>query len=350
MSFEARRARWLGAAGAVLLCYLAVVALVPVPYVVLSPGPTFNTIGEVDGVPLIAITGHTTYPTSGHLQMTTVSERGGPFGALYVSRALQYWRDPAVRVLPTEALYPEGESTAEVEQQNQADFVDSQGVAVAAALRHLDIPVEEKAVVSSVADGTPADGELQPGDVIVSVDGTTVARPEQVGPLVREHAPGDVVTLVVTRDGKRATVHVTATESPTQPGQAYLGISVGGTYVPPFDIEFSLDQVGGPSAGLMFSLGIVDKLTPGQLTGGAFVAGTGTIDPDGAVGPIGGIAQKLVGARDAGATLFLAPVSNCDEVSGHVPDGLTVAAVSTMDDALAALDEYEAGRPVTGCG
>lgn len=350
MSFEARRSRWLGVTGALLLCFLAVVALVPVQYVVLSPGPTFNTIGEVDGVPLIKITGHRTYPTSGNLQMTTVSERGGPFGGLYVSRALQYWADPTVRVLPTEALYPEGESTEQVEQQNQEDFVDSQDVAVAAALRHLDIPVVEQAVVSSVADGTPAEGALQPGDVIVSVDGTAVTRPEEVGPLVRARAPGDVITMVVIRGGKRTTVPVKAADSPTKPGQAYLGIAVGAAYTAPFDIDFTLDQVGGPSAGLMFSLGIVDKLTPGPLTGGRFVAGTGTIAPDGAVGPIGGIAQKLLGARAAGATLFLAPASNCDEVTGHVPDGLTVAAVSTMDDALAALREYEAGRPVTGCG
>lgn len=348
MRHELRRTRWLGAAGAVVLGFVAVVALVPVPFVALSPGPTFNTIGDVGGTPLITISGEQTYPTAGTLDMTTVSERGGPFGAMYVSRALAGWLDPTVRVVPTEALYPADVPAEQVAQENQADFVDSQSSAVAAALHQLDIPVQEHVVVSSVTSGTPADGVLEPGDVVLSVDGTEVTTPDQVGAAVRAGAPGDEVVLRIDRDGDERTVTVVAGTSPTT-GGAYLGITVATAYEAPFEIDFTLDDVGGPSAGLMFSLGIVDKLTPGYLNGGREVAGTGTIDPDGVVGPIGGIQQKLVGARDSGSTLFLAPRSNCDEVAGHVPDGLTVAAVGTLDEAVDALDDYVAGRAVPSC-
>jgi Lon-like protease len=117
-----------------------------------------------------------------------------------------------------------------------------------------------------------------------------------------------------------------------------VGIIVGGEYDFPVDVAIQLENVGGPSAGMMFALGIIDKLTPGELNGGEQVAGTGTIAGDGTVGPIGGIRQKLYGAKDAGATWFLAPTSNCDEVSGHIPDGLSVFSVDTLDDALAALE------------
>ncbi len=348
MRHELRRTRWLGAAGAVVLGFVAVVALVPVPYVALSPGPTFNTIGEVGGTPLITIAGEQTYPTSGNLDMTTVSERGGPFGAMFVSRALAGWLDPTVRVVPSEALYPADVPAEQVEQENQADFVDSQSSAVAAALHHLDIPVQESVVVSSVEAGTPADGVLEPGDLVRAVDGVEVTTPDQVGAAVRASAPGDDVEVRIERDGAERTVTVVAGTSPTT-GDAYLGITVGTVYEAPFEIDFMLDDVGGPSAGLMFSLGIVDKLTPGYLNGGRDVAGTGTIDPDGVVGPIGGIQQKLVGARSSGSTLFLAPRGNCGEVTDHVPDGLTVAAVSTLDEAVGALTEYVAGRAVPSC-
>ncbi len=349
MSFELRRTRWLGATGSILLGFVAVVALVPAQFVELSPGPTFNTIGEVDGKALIQISGHRTYPTSGHLDMTTVSERGGPYGPMYVARVLQSWFDPHVRVLPTDALYPDDVPAEQIEQESRVDFVDSQGDAVAAALRHLDIPVAEKVVVAAVSSGAPADGKLEVGDLITSVDGAVVTSAKQVGDDVRRRAPGDRVALVVTRDGKQVHVEVVAGAAPDDPSKAFLGISTGTTYVPPFGVDFTLEDVGGPSAGMMFALGIVDKLTPGEINGGRFVAGTGTIGADGKVGPIGGIAQKLAGARGAGATFFLAPASNCDEVTGHVPDGLTVAPVSTLDQAVSALADYTAGRPAPTC-
>lgn len=349
MDLERRRARWAGAAGAVGLLYFAVVALVPTSFVTLSPGPVFNTIGEVDGTPLIEISGTTTYPTTGVLDMTTVSERGGPFGPLYTVQVLSSWRDPTVRAVPTRQIYPDDQPAEQVEQQNQADFVDSQSDAIAAALHHLDIPVTEVAVVAGVVTGGPSDGMLKSGDRLRSVGGTTVTDGPSVTAAVRTHAPGDTVTVGYERDGTTAQTDVTLGALPTDPTVPYLGITLATTATGPFEIDFTLDDVGGPSAGLAFSLGIVDKLTPGQLTGGGHVAATGQITPEGDVTAIGGIAQKMVGARSSGATFFLAPRENCDEVVGHVPDGLTVAAVSTLDEAVAALDDFTAGTPAPSC-
>ena len=107
--------------------------------------------------------------------------------------------------------------------------------------------------------------------------------------------------------------------------------------------------VGGPSAGTMFAIGIIDKLTPGALTEGKVIAGTGTISPDGKVGEIGGIQQKLIGARNAGAVLFLAPQSNCQDVIDHIPDGLTVASIATLSEAMTAINAFNTGAKVNPC-
>ena len=142
-----------------------------------------------------------------------------------------------------------------------------------------------------------------------------------------------------------AWVTITTAESDDSGAKrAIVGISAGTDHTFPFDIDIKLADVGGPSAGLMFALGLYDKLTPGSLTGGKFVAGTGTIDDDGNVGPIGGIRQKLAGARADGATWFLAPADNCDEVVDHVPDGLDVVKVSTFDQARSAVEAIADGR------
>jgi PDZ domain-containing protein len=319
--------------------------VVPAAYVELSPGPTFNTIGSFEGTPLITISDRKTYPTTGNLDMVTVSERGGPFGGLYAGGVIRGWVDPTSEVLPQEALYPDAVSSAQVNQQNQVDFVDSQSNAVAAALGYLHIPVTSRVSVVVVSPGGPSDGKLEVGDVLLAVDGTRVKTLDGVTAQLATRKPREQVVVEVDRGGVNKTVMVTAGDSPSKPGKAFLGISMAQSAVGPFPIEFKLSDVGGPSAGMMFSLGIIDELTPDNLTGGHHIAGTGTIDPGGTVGAIGGIAQKMVGARDSGATIFLAPASNCGDVIGHIPEGLTVAAVVTLTDSVAALEALTHGRP-----
>lgn len=336
-------------AGLVLLALLALAALLPVPFIVLSPGPTFNTIGDVDGVELVEITDTTTYPVTGALDMTTIREEGEPRSPLTVFGALAAWVDPNRAVLPRELLYGDDETTEEVQQRNAVLFSTSQSNAIAAALNTLGEPLVEDVVVTAVVEGTPAFGVLDAGELIVAIDGDPVRVPEDVVEAVRSQPVGATLVFTVERDGEDVDVDVVSAEKPDEAGVPYVGITVGINYRAEFPIVFALDDIGGPSAGMMFALAIVDKLTPEDLTGGGHVAGTGTIDPTGAVGAIGGIRQKLAGARGAGATLFLMPEVHCEEAAGHVPDGLTVVPVTTLQGALDALAAWRAGESLPTC-
>ena len=336
-------------AGLVLLALLALAALLPVPFIVLSPGPTFNTIGDVDGVELVEITDTTTYPVTGALDMTTIREEGEPRSPLTVFGALAAWVDPDRAVLPRELLYGDDETTEEVQQRNAVLFSTSQSNAIAAALNTLGEPLVEDVVVTAVVEGTPAFGVLDAGELIVAIDGDPVRVPEDVVEAVRSQPVGATLVFTVEGDGEDVDVDVVSAEKPDEAGVPYVGITVGINYRAEFPIVFALDDIGGPSAGMMFALAIVNKLTPEDLTGGGHVAGTGTIDPAGAVGAIGGIRQKLAGARGAGATLFLMPEVHCEEAAGHVPDGLTVVPVTTLQGALDALAAWRAGESLPTC-
>lgn len=340
-----------------LVCVLVLVAialLLPVPYVKMSPGPTFNTIGEVDGKQVIEISGTQTYPVTGELDMTTVMEAGGPRGGLTFFEALGGWFNASDAVLPRELLFPDDVSGEEVQRGQSAAMSTSQSDAIGAALNYLKRPVTKEVVVTEVVYLSPSDGKLEPKDHILSVNGTKISEPAQVGELVRAQPIGTTFTFVVERDQsdgttKNETVSVTSAANPDDPGKPYIGIAIGFYYTPPFEISFGLQDVGGPSAGLMFSLGIVDKLTAENLANGKHIAGTGTIDPDGKVGPIGGIRQKLAGAADAGAELFLMPKAHCEEAQGHIPDGLTVIPVETISDAVAGIQAWKEGKPLVTC-
>ena len=339
-----------------LLILLGAAMFIPVPYVMTAPGPVFNTIGEIDDIELISISGTQTFPTEGELDMTTVSEVGGPQQGLDMFQAIWGWISPDRRVVPRESVYPEGETEEENNARSVEAFSTSQSYAIAAAMDYLEQPINEKVIVTSVGLDTPAQNKLRAGDEILAVDAVTMKTPEQVVDAVRSKPIGTDLTFTVVRSDSKLDVEVTSGTREDDPETdkdestlPYIGIGIDTNYSADFEIEFGVTGVGGPSAGTMFAIGIIDKLTPGALTQGKVIAGTGTIDPDGNVGEIGGIQQKLIGARDAGAVLFLAPKGNCDEVLGHVPDGLTVAAIETLDDAMKAIEAFTAGQTVTPC-
>lgn len=354
-----RRGWTLIISGAVTLGLVAVAFLLPVPFVKLAPGPTFNVIGQEDGTDVIIITGTETFPVSGNLDMTTVLESGGPRGGLTFVDAIASWLDPNDAVVPRELLFPDDVTGEEVRQRQAMLFSTSESNAVAAALTYLDRPVITQNVVTAVFEGTPADGVLLPKDEILSINGTEVTEVTQVAEAIRSEPIGTTFEVVVRRDGVEVdgvlkddveeTVSVTSGDNPDDAGVPYIGIGVGEYYSAGFPIDFTLEDVGGPSAGLMFATGIVDKLTEENLAAGQHIAGTGTIEPDGTVGPIGGIRQKLAGARAAGATLFLMPAEHCVESAGHIPDGLTVTPVETLADGIEAIRAYTAGRTVLSC-
>jgi Lon-like protease len=245
-------------------------------------------------------------------------------------------------VYPPEELA--NQNAAEEQQQEGAvQMLSSQQTAAIAALRYLGKPVKVVPMVDSVQPGTPADGVLKANDQLLAVNGEPVNSFDDVSKAVQKVGPNEKVTVTVERDGKRRTETMTTVAAPDDPKQGRIGILVGEGYQSPIDVNISLGNVGGPSGGLMFTLSVIDKLTPGSLTDGNDIAGTGTMSSDGKVGPIGGIEQKMAGASAAGADLFLAPSSNCDEVVGHIPDGLTVAKVDSLDDALSVIKKFNAG-------
>jgi Lon-like protease len=342
-----RRLTLIVAAGGVLAS-LATASLMGVPYVILLPGPTLNTLGKLaNGKPLVEISGHRTYAPRGHLNLVTVSYRGGPSASFNIFTAVTAWLSPHEAVVPEQELFGPGQSQQQVARQDTAQMVSSQQVATAAALCQLGIKFTTVDTVATVGRGMPAAGVLRRGDVITAVGGRPVGCRADAGTLIRGRRPGSAVTLTVRRRGALRRVRVETTQAG---GHPVVGVGVNETYTGfPFRVKINVGNIGGPSAGLTFALAIIDKLTPQNLTGGRFIAGTGEISVAGAVSPIGGIQQKMAGARAAGATIFLTPAANCPDTAGAVPAGLRLVKVTTLAGAVADLKALAAGQPVPSC-
>jgi PDZ domain-containing protein len=347
-----RRTATMLASTLLLIALLCVGVLMPVPYAELGPGPTVNTLGKHDGEPVLQVSGRRTYPTSGNLNMTTVRVTGSEYRMNLVEGVVG-WLSQDRAVVPHETIYPDDKTPEQVDQENAEEFTASQESAKTAALRELGIPVGSRVIVSSVVKGGASEGRLHAGDVIRAVDGKEVRGADDVAKLVTEHKPGEsaVFTIVPAalakdRDAAKApTQDVTVTTRKAQDdGRAVVGIVAGVEHTYPFKIDIKLADVGGPSAGLMFSLGLIDKLQAGNLTGGRFIAGTGTIDDEGNVGPIGGIQMKIIAAKDKGAKFFLTPKDNCETAVKDKPGGITLVRVGTLKEALGALADIRENR------
>lgn len=330
--------RLVGATAVAVVLGFAAMAL-PTTYVVESPGPAINTIGAVNGKKLIEVSGHAAYPAEGVLDLTTVYVVGGADSRIPFFDVVRAWFDPARDVYPEDTVYPRGATDEQISEENAAQMDNSQQNSVAAALTELDIDYRQQLSVAGLASDTNK-GTLAQGDVLTSIDGARITDLEMLKSALQE-AGDAAVRLGIERGGAPRTVTAHTTAAPD--GQRQLGVYLKTDFTFPFTVDFTLANVGGPSAGMMFALGIVDTLTPGDMTGGKHFAGTGTITPEGAVGPIGGIAQKLVGAQRAGADYFLAPAENCPAVVGRIPEGLDVVKVATLEQARRAVEAIAQG-------
>ena len=333
---------------------IAVSVLVPVPYVILGPGPTLNTLGkDSSGQLLITVSGHPAYPTSGHLNMVTVSYQGGPGTNLNIFTALTAWLNPDEAVVPESELFAPGQTQQQTQQQDTQQMTGSQQTATAAALTELHIAYGTQVVVVHAEAGFPAHGVLKAGDVITAVDGQPVTGAARLTALIAAHPAGSTLTVTIDRSGQTEQVQV-GTKAEKGAGEVggghpVMGVEIQEQYKFPFNVKFSVGDIGGPSAGMMFALGIIDKLTPMNLTGGKFIAGTGEIEASGKVDAIGGIQQKMVSARNAGATIFLTPAANCSDTKGAVPAGLRLVKVSTLAQAVSDLKAIKSGQAVPSC-
>lgn len=338
---------------AVLLLVLATSATVPL--VSMGPGPTYDTFGEtqmeVDGgtefAPIIEVSGREADETSGALRMTTVAVRD----KLTLLDAARFWLDSEQVVVPRDQVFPPDTSKDEVRETNAAQMVGSENTAEVAAYRHLGIPMHPR-VEAVDPEGAAADA-LRAGDILTSVDGVPVSDSTEVVEQVSAHGPGTEIGLGLTRDGEERTTTTTLQDAGPEgdPDQGRLGILVGDTPADGTDVMINIDpDVGGPSAGLVLALAVVDKLSPGELTGGASIAGSGTIRADGTVGPIGGIRHKIQAASEVGVTEFLVPSANCAEAVQDAPDGVRLLDVSTLQGALDALETAADGGAPPTCG
>lgn len=334
-----RRTASLLVAGLLLVALCAVAWLRPVPYVAMRPGPVQNTLGDFGGSAIVEIAGRPTYATAGELDLTTVSVTA-PTAELTLGDALLAWFDPQRALVPRDLYYPPDQSVKQAQRESAVAMSSSQDSAIVAALHELGYDVPMTVRVQSVTKGSPAQGHLEVGDVISEVGGTPVDEATEVSALLQEVQPGDRATFTVFRDGGRLEVRSPTEAAPDEASRTMVGITILDDPQLPFDVTITLgDRIGGPSAGLMFSLAIVDKLTPGPMTGGGHIAGTGTIDVDGNVGPIGGIGQKIAGAENAGASVFLVPGGNCSEARQAHSTDIRLVRVKTLESAVASLGE-----------
>ncbi len=326
-----------------ILIFGILLSAVTVPYVALGPGPTFDTLGEVDGAEVVDIEGTELHQTSGHLNMTTVSQRDG----LTLGQALVFWASGRDQLIPRDLVYPPDKSREEIDEANSADFRQSEDSAEYAALHYLKYPMA--VTVESIDEEGPSKGKLQAGDAIDAVNNKPVATLEEFQELLKPTKPGDKIVIDYRRkNAPPGTAEITLGKHPEK-SQGLLGVNVLDAPWAPFTIDFNLANIGGPSAGLMFSLAVVDKLTTGDINGGKFVAGTGTITGDGVVGSIGGITHKIVAAKEAGATAFLVPADNCAEAKTADADGVDLLKVDTLEHAIDGLRTLSAGGEPPRC-
>jgi PDZ domain-containing protein len=326
-----RRATVLAATGLVSSLLIAGLTIIPSPYAIGTAGPTFDTLGEVDGVPLVSITGAPTYETTGELRLTTVSEVQASSAPFTVGKVISGFFSPSATVVPEEFVFGDPRDREENEDNSAQDWVTSQEKATVSALEALGQEVPATLTIVEVAPESNASGLLQPDDVIVGTDGQEIESWSDFSDAIDAHEPGEDITVTVVRAGEE--VDATFELLGTPGGEPLIGILVDPVFDLPIHVDVKIDSVGGPSAGSMFALAIMDLLTEKDELQGANIAGTGTIDIDGDIGPIGGIHLKMIGAREDGADFFLAPIENCGDVVGHVPDGLSVYAVDNLDEA-----------------
>lgn len=367
--FAPRRVN-LRSVSAVATCALLAGAFVlPSSYVKEGPGPLFDVLGTYQEKDVIEVSGAPSYKTFGKMNMTTVSVSGGPYTELSGAEAFYGWLafdGNRSLVVPTDALYPHvshEQATAATGEQ----MADSQTQAKVAAMRQLKMAVTEKVQVLSTVEGSPAASVLKGDDRIVKVGEKQIETLTDV-PKAVNASNGSPIDVTVERGGTQQTFKLTPVRA-SDDSRWILGAGLKQSYDLPAHVQYNLDGVGGPSAGLMLALGTVDKLSEGTLladedAGGdpyrSYISGTGTIDANGKVGAIGGIKYKILATGRYGARYFLAPKENCDSIvkmqaqdpdlfnyyhAGQVRGTMVVVPVSTLDEAVKTVEAIKSGTP-----
>jgi PDZ domain-containing protein len=303
----------------------------------MSPGTPQNILGDA-----ISITGAPTFPTTGKLSVTSVMVTN-PDSYITGFDILSGWITSDEAVLPRAEIYPENETAEQSNQQGAADMQESQVNATSAALSLLGYKSESKLIINTVNPNSNAFKQLLTGDQIISIDQKVLTSATQITEYLGAKQAGDTVNLKVIRSASGSTSGSTPIDVPVKlskrdDGSAYIGVNIETKHNFPVNVKIKLDETGGPSGGLIFALGIVEKLQSEDLIRGRNIAGTGTITDTGKVGPIGGITEKIIGAKKAGVKIFIAPIDNCSDITHpELLKGIKVVPVATLSEALAVL-------------
>jgi PDZ domain-containing protein len=322
--------------------YLLTIAtlLAPIPFVFFKPGVPDNVAGK-----LIEIKEVKTYPVNGKLFITSILVTN-PDSPVFGAETIVNWAMGPHVVLPRESVYPTIEPAKVIQQDSRSEMESSKATATAAALRYLGYQFSEFYYISSIRKYSDALKKLEVGDIITAIDGKKITKIDEIRTSYADKKIGESLKITVDRrdseDVTKSITHTVAlvknedTAAETGESKPAIGILVGTSARFPVDVDFNISGVGGPSAGMIFAVGIIEKLTEEDLVRGRNIAGTGTMSASGKVGGIGGIEEKMIGASRIGATLFLAPRENCPDIK-HVPDGLKVIPVSTLAEAIEVL-------------
>lgn len=326
---------------------LGSLAVLPTGYVIERPGQVFDVMGEISGQKVISSDDVEVFETDSRFDVTTVSLLGNRESTPTWVQVLWAWADPEQIVLPLDDVFPPNLTTAEIRAESTAQMEVSQQDAIAAALTQLGYEIPRTLYVASVIADAPSSGILVAGDFVVSARGTEVATFDELKGQI-QLSEGNPIVIDVLREGQPLSLEITPERRETD---WVIGAMVGYTYDFPVEIQLQLGDVGGPSGGLMFSLGILDALSEGSMADSYHVSGTGTINSAGEVGPIGGVGLKMIAAKNSGADLFLVPQGNCEEAIGQIPDGLSVVTVRDLNEALSAVQALREGNqlPAISC-
>jgi PDZ domain-containing protein len=330
-----------------------VLSLLPAPYVIDQPGPTYDTLGvvatESGEVALISAPSTPDYLQSGEMRLTTVTRVGNPESLPSWWAVMNAWVNRERSVMPVDAAFPPGSSVEQNRQAARIDMENSQQEAVAAAFSYLDVSYSSFVRVEGVVEGGPSEGVIEVGDVIVGAGGVPVGDVTELRALIADNGVQSPITLVIERSGEEKTIQVIPRMSDGPQPIPAIGVLVSGRYDFPIPVDIQLENVGGPSAGLVFAIGVAEKLTPEEIVPPGVFAGSGTITAAGEVGSVGGVRHKAYGAANAGARIFFIPEANCDQVRGVVIDGMDIVPVSTLDEAIDALARSRGEAPLPSC-
>jgi PDZ domain-containing protein len=322
---------------AVALLVLASLFL-PSPFVILSPGNPQNILGSA-----ITITGTKIYPTTGKLSVTSVMVTD-PDSYITGFDVLYGWIDTNRAVLPRVEVYPKGESAADSKKSGAQEMTSSQTSATAAALNYLGYESTSKLVITEVNDQTNAYKLLVKSDIVISVDDRKFISGSEIIRYLDQKQPGDVISIKVLRSTSEV-ITKQIKLSARDDGSAFIGVNIQQDFDFPFQVKIQLAETGGPSGGLIFALGVIEKLTVADLIRGRNIAGTGTITAAGQVGPIGGIAEKIIGAKKYGVKIFLTPTANCADIKNNVQltnsgskEDMKIVPVATLAEAISVLN------------